>query len=177
MGARIPTGFVLDADGNLELPKIGKLKFQGLTIAEAEKFLREKLVGYFETPVVRIQLLSFHFSIVGEIGKEGRYTVFDPNSTVFDAIIIAGNLTEFADRSNIKIVRFVDEKATVFYVNTLRENLLEQPGFFLQPNDLIIVPPLEAKVARKYTIPNYTSAIGVIVSTISLVFLVISLRK
>ncbi len=174
---RLQTGFVLDAEGNLELPKVGMLKLEGLTIPQAEKLVRERLTGFFETPVVRIQLLSFHFTILGEVNNEGRYTIFDPNSTVFDAISIASNLTDFADRSKIKIVRFVDEKASVFYVNALRENLLEQPGFFLQPNDLIIVPPLEAKVAKKYTIPNYTSALGLIVSTLSLVFLVVNLTR
>ena len=174
---RMQTGFILDQDGYLELPKIGKVLFQGLTIPEAEKSVKEKLDGYFETPVVRIQLLSFHFTILGEVIKEGRYTVFDPNANIFDALSIAGNLTDFADRSNIKIVRTMNDKASVIYVNALRENLLEQPGFWLQPNDLIIVPPLEARAARKYTLPNYTTAVSLVISTLTLVLLIINLSK
>jgi polysaccharide export outer membrane protein len=174
---RLQTGFTLDDEGILELPKIGKLNLSGLTIPQAEKLVKEKLYGFYETPMVRIQLLSFHFTIMGEVNKEGRYTLFNPNSTVFDAISIAENLTDFADRSKIKVIRFKGDQASVTYVNTLKENLLEQPGFYLQPNDLIIVPPLEARATRKYTLPNYTTGISVVVSTITLLVLIANLNK
>jgi polysaccharide export outer membrane protein len=174
---RQQTGFVLDEEGFLELPKIGRIQFAGLTIPKAEALVKEKLFGFFETPVVRIQLLSFYFTILGEVTKEGRYTIYDPNANVFDAITIAGNLTDFADRSKIKIVRLKGEKADVVYVNALRENLLEQAGFFLQPNDLIIVPPLEARAARKYKLPTAITAISLTLSIISLALIVTSLTK
>jgi polysaccharide biosynthesis/export protein len=162
------TGFILDAAGNLELPYIGTLKLAGLTIPETEKLVREKLVGYFETPVVRIQLVNFHFTILGEVNNEGRYTIFDPNASVIDAITLSGNLTDFADRSMIKVVRNQGDRAEIFYVNTLKEDLLGQPGFYLQPNDLLIVPPLKARQTRRYTLPTYTTAISVISTTLTL---------
>jgi polysaccharide biosynthesis/export protein len=174
---RQQTGFVLDDSGHLELPYIGKLKLSGLTIPETEKLIRTKLIGFFETPVVRIQLLSFHFTILGEVNKEGRYTVFDPNANIIDAITLAGNLNDFADRSKIKIIRFEGNEAEVFYVNTLREDLLGQPGFYLKPNDLVIVPPLPARAGRKYTLPTYTTAISLITSTLTFVFFLISINK
>jgi polysaccharide biosynthesis/export protein len=174
---RLQTGFVINDSGSLELPKIGALPLAGLTIPEAEKLVQEKLVGYFETPVVRIQLLSFHFTILGEVTKEGRYTIFDPEASIFDAITLAQNLTDFADRSNIKIVRTQRDKASVIYVNVLREDLLAQPGFYLQPDDLIIVPPLQARASRKYTLPTYSTAISLIVSTLTLVLLITNINK
>ena len=174
---RLQTGFTLDDEGVLDLPKVGRLKFGGLTIPQAEKLMREKLYGFYEAPLVRIQLLSFHFTILGEVNKEGRFTIYNPNANIFDAITIAENLTDFADRSKIKIVRFKGDQASVTYLNTLKENLLEQPGFYLQPNDLIIVPPLEARATRKYTLPNYTTALSVFVSTITLVVLIANLAR
>jgi len=174
---RLQTGFVIDDYGLLDLPKIGRINFNGLNISQAENLVREKLTGYFETPVVRIQLLSFHFTILGEVSKEGRYTIFDPNANVFDAISIAGNLTDFADRSKIKIVRFVGDKATVIYVNTLKENLLEQPGFFLYPNDLIVVPPLKARFTKKYAIPNITTTLTIVLTSLSLILVIQSLKN
>ncbi|MTI38351.1 polysaccharide biosynthesis/export family protein, partial [Fulvivirga lutimaris] len=158
---RQQTGFILDSEGMLELPYIGKIKLSEKTIAEAETELRKNLLKYFETPVVRVQLLSFQFTILGEVNNEGRYTTYDPNSTIIDAIILAGNLTEFADRSKIKVVRTVDSKAEVVYVNTLREELLQQNGFYLKPNDLIIVAPLQARETRKYILPTYSTVLGV----------------
>ena len=172
---RMPTGFILDPEGNLELPFLGKLVLKGLTISQTEAFIKEKLKGFFETPVVRIQLLSFHFTILGEVNKEGRFTIFNPNATIIDAIAIAENLNDFADRSGIKIVRMEGDKAHVFYVNMLSEDLLGQSGYFLQPNDLIIVPPLEVRATKKYTLPAATTTFGLITSSISLMVLIITL--
>jgi polysaccharide biosynthesis/export protein len=174
---RTQTGFILDDKGDLELPYIGKLSLAGLTIPQTEVLVREKLKGYFETPVVRIQLLNFHFTILGEVNNEGRYTTYDPNVTVIDAISLAGNLNDFADRSRIKVVRFEGQKAEVLYINTLHEDLLGQPGFYLQPNDLLIVPPLPARAARKYTLPASTTAISLISSTLTLVLFLLTVNN
>src|SRR5690606_32773403 len=95
---RQQTGFILDEEGFLELPYIGKIELAGKTIPQCENLIREKLTGYFETPVVRVQLLNFHFTILGEVNQEGRYTIYDPNATIIDAISLAGNLNDFADR-------------------------------------------------------------------------------
>jgi len=171
---RQQTGFTIDRQGNLELPEIGEVKLEGLNIREAEELIKSKLVNYFETPVVRIQLLSFHFTILGEVKNEGRYTSFDPETNVIDAITLAENLTDFADRSRLKVVRFDSGEARVFYVNTLREDMLEQKGFYLQPNDLIVVPPLRARQSRNYLLPTTSNIIGVSASVLSLVFLILS---
>ena len=174
---RQQTGFYLDEQGILELPYVGAMKLANLTIPQAEDTLKKKLLGYFETPVVRIQLMSFHFTILGEVNEEGRYTCFDPNPTIIDAISIASNLNDFADRSKIKVVRFNGQRAEVHYVNTLSEDLLGQPGFYLKPNDLIIVSPLKARSARKYTLPTYTTTIGLVTSTITFVLFLLSLNN
>lgn len=171
------SGFVLDSAGILELPKLGNVILAGLTLPQAENFIKEKLKGYFETPVVRLQLLSFHFTILGEVKKEGRYTVYNPNATIIDAFSIAENLNDFADRSSIKVIRTEGDKAEVFYVNSLREDLLQQPGFYLRPNDVIIVPPLKARYARIYTVPNASTVLGIVSSTLALVLLIITLSK
>jgi polysaccharide biosynthesis/export protein len=171
------SGFIIDGEGNLELPYVGKVKISGLTIPQAELLIRDKLVGYFETPVVRVQLISFHFTVMGEVNNEGRYTIYDPNATIMDAIALAGNLNDFADRSRIKVIRFEGEEAKIWYVNTLKEDLLGESGFFLQPNDLLIVPPLPARSARKYTLPTSGTALSLISSTITLVVLLVTLNN
>ncbi|MDH5399731.1 MAG: polysaccharide biosynthesis/export family protein, partial [Cyclobacteriaceae bacterium] len=170
-------GFVLDSAGMLELPYVGVVELGGRTIAEAEKSLRDSLTGFMETPVVRLQLLNFHFTIMGEVKEEGRYTAYNPNIHIFDALTMAGNLSEFADRSNIKVVRFKDRVAQVLYLNTLEEDMLGEENFYLHPNDLIIVPPLKAKETKQYTWPVYSGVLGLITSTVSIVLLAISLSK
>lgn len=174
---RMNSGFVLDLNGELELPQIGALKLSGLTIPEAEAKVKEALQGYYETPMVRIQLLNYHFTIIGEVNNEGRYTSYDPQMNVFDAISLAGNLTEFADRSNIKIVRKNGAEAKVIYLDMLNENLLAANNFYLHKDDLIIVPALNARTTNKYTLPNISRTLGIVSAAISLAALVISLNN
>ncbi len=174
---RQQTGFVLDREGYLELPEIGRVRLSGLSIPEAEELIRKKLIDYFETPVIRIQLLSFHFTIIGEVNSEGRYTSFDPETNVIDAITLAENLTDFADRSSLKVIRFQEGETKVYYVNTLREDLVAQQGFYLQPNDLIVVPALSARQSRNYLLPTTTNIIGITASTLSLVLLIFNLSQ
>lgn len=171
---RQQTGFTIDRQGNLELPEIGQVKLAGLSIREAEELIKEKLANYFETPVIRIQLLSFHFTILGEVNMEGRYTSFDPETNVIDAISLAENLTDFADRSRLKVVRFEGGEAKVYYVNTLREDMVAQKGFFLQPNDLIVVPPLRARQTRNYLLPATSTIVGVTASSLSLILIILN---
>lgn len=171
---RQQTGFVLDRQGYLELPEIGRVKLAGLSLPEAEDLIREKLINYFETPVIRIQLLSFHFTILGEVNNEGRYTSFDPETNIIDAISLAQNLTDFADRSRLKVVRFEEGQAKVYYINTLREDMLAQKGFYLQPNDLIVVPPLRARQSRRYILPATSTIFGVTASAVSLVLIILN---
>ncbi|GAA5026407.1 sugar transporter [Marivirga lumbricoides] len=171
---RQQTGFTIDRQGNLELPEIGVVKLEGLSIREAEELIKEKLKDYFETPMIRIQLLSFHFTILGEVNNEGRYTSFDSETSVIDAISLAENLTDFADRSRLKVVRFDGSEAKVYYINTLREDVLAQEGYYLQPNDLIIVPPLRARQTRNYILPATSTIVGVAASTLSLILIILN---
>lgn len=174
---RLNTGFVLDLNGELLLPKIGKIKLSGLTLQEAEQKVTELLMGYFETPMVRIQLLNFHFTILGEVNEEGRYTSFNPEISIFDAITMSGNLTEFADRANIKIIRMQDGIAKTYFINTLDETTLNAENLFLRQGDLIIIPPLKARTINNYGLPNATRTLSIVGTTISFIALFISLTQ
>lgn len=171
------TGFTLDANGELELPEIGILKLSGLTLPEAAFQVKEALKGYFEAPMVRIQILNYHFTVLGEVEGEGRYTSYDTKLTIFDAISLAGNIGEFADRSNIKIIRQEDDQAMVLYLNMLDESTLNADNFYVQRNDIIIVPALKARTANTYTLKNIGFVLGITTAVLSITALIIALGK
>jgi polysaccharide biosynthesis/export protein len=173
----INSGFKIALNGELELPQIGTVQLAGLTISEAEDVIRRSLLGYYETPMVRIQLLNFHYTILGEINSEGRYTSYNPELNIFEAIILAGNLTELADRTQIKIVRQNGENSEIVYLNTLSEDLLNNSHFYIKPNDMIIVPPLQARSTSRYTLPRVASTVGILSSTLSVIALIITLSR
>jgi polysaccharide biosynthesis/export protein len=174
---RLNSGFKLSRSGELELPQIGPVRLSGLTISEAEEAVRLSLLGYYETPMVRIQLLNFHYTILGEINSEGRYTSYKPELNIFEAFILAGNLTELADRTQIKIVRQNGENSEIIYLNTLSEDLLNNQNFYIQPNDMIIVPPLQARSTSRYTLPRLASTVGILSSSLSIIALIITLSR
>jgi len=174
---RLNSGFKIDSKGNLDLPQVGPIRLEGLTISQAEDTIKSALQGYYETPMVRVQLLSFHYTILGEVTNEGRYTSYNPNLNIFDAFLLAGNLTELADRSQIKIVRQNGDAHEIIYLNTLKEELLSNQNFYLKPNDMIIVPPLQARNAQRYTLPRINTVLGIVGSAISVAALILTLSK
>lgn len=173
------TGFILDEFGQLEMPELGTVGLKDLTLDEAEEKIKSLLLEnkLFETPIIRIQLLSFHFTVLGEVEKEGRFTTYDPETDLFDALVMAGNLTEFADRANIKIIRKVNGQSLVIYVNTLDQQYLAANTLYLYPDDMIIVPPLKARYWRQYVLPDARTALSILSAAISIFLLVETIRN
>lgn len=147
-------GYLLDKEGYIQLPVIDKIMVKGLTIGEAQEKVRLSLDSYLQSPNVIIKLLSFHFTILGEVRSPGRYTTYDNKINILEALGTAGDFTEFADRSQIKIVRYEGDNASIFYLNVLEDKLLNSPYFYLQPGDFIAVPPLQVRTTRMYTLAN-----------------------
>ncbi len=170
---RYLSGFQLDNSGDLFLPKIGKVNLKEMTLADAEDTLEARFRGYFESPVVKLELMSFQFSVFGEVVDEGRFTTYNTKTSVFDAIAMAGNMKDFADRSKVKIVRYEDGFAKVAYLNTLSEDVLQSEYFYLRPGDQIVVPPLKSKTLFEYLLPTAPALITML-STLTTLIVVVS---
>ncbi len=165
------TGFLVDQNGDLEFPVVGKIPLAGLSLFEAQDKLKELFSPYLKDPVAQIRLLNFRFTVLGEVNRENQVVSQNVRVTVMEAIGLAGGLTDLADRSNVKIIRQRGEKVDVLYLNLLDEELLASQNYYVQQNDIIVVPPLRQRPFRKY----WTENIAIVVSTITLVLLVINL--
>lgn len=161
--------FTIDDEGFVELPAIGELEVSGLTIKEAQDKIRLELEDYLQSPLVRITLQTpFEFTVLGEVNGPGRYTVIGKELTLLEAIGTAGDLTQYADRSQLKIVRRnEDGTSNITYVNVLNDDLLASENYYLRSEDLIIVDPLRAKSVRENQLFLISSLIGTL-STITL---------
>jgi polysaccharide biosynthesis/export protein len=168
-GAILLRGYLVDNDGSIVFPVIGKVDFSGLTIFEAEQKLSGVLKNFLRDPVVRVRLLNFRFTFVGEINAQ--VTSFNPRISLIEAIALAGGLPELADRENIKIIRQRGNEADVLYVNLLDEALVNSPYFYLQQNDIVVIPALKQRPIRMYWSQN----ISLFVSTLSVVLLIANL--
>lgn len=166
-------GFLVDNNGDLEFPVAGKIKLSGLSLFEAAASIQNVFRPYLKSPVVRVQLLNFRFTVLGEVNLENQVISQNSRVTLMEAIGMAGGLTDLADRSKIKIIRQKGKESEVIYMNLLDENLLSSENYYVHQNDLIVVPALKQRPFRKYWQENIT----LIVSTLSLIILVVNLTQ
>lgn len=166
-------GVLVDTEGRIEYPVIGSVKVAGLTVFEAEDTLQSLANRYLKDVVVRIRLQNFRFTVLGEVRGEKVVVSNNTRVTFMEAIGMAGGLGELADRSLIKVIRQEEDKANVFYLNLLEEDFIESNNFYVQQNDIIIVPPLKQRTFKTY----WTSNLGIIVTTVTSVLLLVNLFR
>lgn len=168
-GGLMTAGYLVNNEGNVTFPVLGKVKLAELTLFEAEEKMQGVLKDLLRDPVVRIRVINFRFTFVGEINRQ--VTSPSPRISMMEALAMAGGLTELSNRENIKIIRQRGDQADVYYVNMLKEDFVSSPNFYLQQNDIIVVSALKQRPFRLY----WTQNLGLFISTVSLVFLVINL--
>lgn len=169
------SGYVLDKEGNIEIPIIGKVNLLGMTVEMVEIRLKDLLKDYLQNPTVQVKLLSFRITVLGEVNRPGPVINYNKSINLLEALAMSGDLTDYANRKNIKIVRNFNGKTSIVYVNVLDDDFITSPYYFLKPNDMVIVSPLRVKNVRTYQLANYSLLISTL-SVLSILFLNLSRR-
>jgi polysaccharide biosynthesis/export protein len=159
-GDPILSGYTLDAAGNMILPVIGKIKLSGLTLPEARAKVTEVLNPHLTAPTVNLRLLTFRFTVLGEVGGQGQYVTYQDNINVMEAIALAGGFSPYSDRGKIRLVRYEAGVAKLYTISLLDDDIISKANYYLQPNDMIVIDPLPAKFVRENLIGTFTLGVS-----------------
>lgn len=165
IGAPSPPGYLIDADGQIDFPIIGKLKLAGLTRTQAIELLKEKLSNYIKDPTLNIRILNYKITVLGEVRNPGTFTIPNERVTLLEAIGIAGDLNITALRKNVLVIRDVDGKKTETRIDLTNSDLFSSPVYYLHQNDVVYVEPNRAKINS--SVVN-ASNVGIVISIASL---------
>jgi polysaccharide biosynthesis/export protein len=156
----ILSGYTLDAAGNMLLPVVGKVNLSGLSLPEARAKLTEVLQPHLTEPTVNIRLLTFRFTILGEVSKQGQYITYQDNINFMEAIAMAGGFSSYSDRGRIRLIRYEAGIAKLYTISLLDDDIIGKTNYYLQPNDMIVIDPLPAKFIKENLIGTITLGVS-----------------
>lgn len=169
--------YVVDKDGCINFPVLGRLKVEGLTRIELVDLLTEKIKTYVQDPIVNLKFMNFNVTILGEVNRPGQYQVSNERTTVLDAIGLAGDLTAYGKRNDILISREVNGKLEFKRLNLNDASIFNSPYYYVQQNDVIYVEPNSVKSVSSQNVPLYLSSISTLATIVTLIFSIYQANK
>jgi len=159
-------GFLVDKNGNVEVPMLGIIKVSGLTTMEAKELVRARANKYYKNPTIQVRFANFKITVLGEVAKPASYIVPNEKVSVLDAISLAGDLTIYGKRQNIMLIRDYGTWKDVIRLDLGSSSLMSSPYFYLKQNDVLYVEPNKAKTAANNAPKNQLITIVLAVATL-----------
>lgn len=160
--------YLVDENGNIQFPTIGDVQVLGLTTREVKLKLEDELSALLqETPgyrmiSVEVNVVRRMYSIIGE--QSGRYSITKEKMTIFEALAQAGDINEFGDRSQIKLIREKDGETIIKTFDVRSKDIINSEFYYIEPNDIIYIRKIKG---QSFRINSAGTAVGVVAATIS----------
>lgn len=150
--------YLVDNDGCIDFPVLGRLKIGGLTKREVECLIKENIKSNFNNePIVTVRMTNYKITVLGEVSSPNVYTISNEKVNIYEALAMAGDLTVHGKRDGVKLIREnIDGTKNIIPLNLNDANLLHSPYYYLQQNDILYVEPNKVK-ARSSDIGSMTS--------------------
>jgi len=131
--------------GYLDFPMIGEISVKGLSTEEIKEEIQGKLKTYMKEFIVIVKLVNFNITMLGEVQRPGQYKIYQDNINIFEAVSMASDLTDFANRNKVAIIRQTKAGSEVVYIDMTQRDLLLSDYYYLKPNDILYVQPVKGK--------------------------------
>ena len=168
-------GYLVDKDGNIDFPVLGKLYVEGLTRNDLRELIKNKLItdGQLKDPIITINIMNFKVSVQGEVNRPGTFFISGERITLLEAISMSGDLTIYGRRDRVAVIREVSGKRSILYHDLGSTEIFQSPCYYLQQNDIVYVEPNKRRMQQSNINQNNSAAvwlsiISVLLTSISL---------
>ena len=160
-------------DGTVDLPFLKKIPVAGLTLNQASRVVEEKFKEIIPDAAVKLSIANKTFTIIGEAGT-GVYPIIREKMTIYQALSLSGNLNNAGDFKNVRIIRETEKGTEVLQFDIRPVSLIESQYYYIYPNDIIYVQRAKSSF---YKVNNWSSFMGLISTSLSLLFTVLYYGK
>ncbi|UTA68680.1 polysaccharide biosynthesis/export family protein [Emticicia sp. 21SJ11W-3] len=146
MARNQPLGYLVNPQGNIDMPLVGSVKLEGLTLKEAGDSIKTKLLTFLKEPTVNVRFLNHKFTIIGEVNRPSVFNLLDDHTTLPDAIGMAGDLTIYGLRKNVMLIRTTGDKREIVKLDLTKRDFFNSPYYYIKNNDVIYIDISKGKV-------------------------------
>jgi polysaccharide export outer membrane protein len=159
--------YTVNEAGYLDFPMVGEIFIRNMNVDEIRDAIKERLSEYLKELVVVVKLVNFNITLLGEVNAPGIYRIYQTNINLFEAVSLARDLTDFANRNQIAIIRQTKTGSSVHYVDMTKRDILSSEYYYLKPDDIVYALPVKGK---QFTFANFPYGVvfGFISTTILL---------
>ena len=159
--------YTLDEEGYIELPLTGKIMLKNMTVDQAKEKMQTEINKFVNQTTLVVKLSNFNLTVLGEVNHPGMFKVYQSQINLFEAVALAGNMTNFAKNDEVKVIRQTDHGSEIVTVDMGSADILSSEYYYLKPNDIVYVEPLKIKQWGFTTFP-YSTVISVVTLGVTL---------
>ena len=165
--------YIVDENGDVTMPVLGKVHIAGLTRVEAEEAVRQQLAQQVVNPTVQVRLINAKVSVLGEVNKPGQVPMTGDRLTLLEALAAAGDMTVYGRRDNVLVTREVNGQLELARIDLNGSDVFASPFYYLQQNDVVYVSPNKVRAVSSTNASLWISLVGTLASTAAVVVTIV----
>ncbi|HMK27740.1 MAG TPA: polysaccharide biosynthesis/export family protein, partial [Chitinophagaceae bacterium] len=165
-------GYLVDAQGNIQLHKLGLIHAEGMTRAELKNKIQKDIEPYLKDPVVTVRYLNHRVSVLGEVGQPGVIQMPEERLSILEVLSSRGDVTSNAKRNNILIIRETAAGKQLKRINLEDHSIFNSEWYYLQPDDVVYVEPNDKKLNEEKR-GKTQQTVGLILTGVSLAVIIL----